>query len=248
MGFFSIWRGDTPELRQSGRPKLNEVFFGFSRDGFHWDRPDRQAALPISENKGDWNWGNVQSAGGGCLVVGNRLYFYVSGRAGSSMPGCTSHSHGGSTGLAFLRRDGFASMDANGQSGTLTTRPLRFVGKHLFVNAVTKKGSLTVEILDGENRVIEPFNGANCIPIKDDGTILPVSWNGAGDLATLRGKPVRFRFHLDKGSLYSFWVSPDKNGASHGYVAGGGPGFTGSTDTVGKKGYEENKEREAINE
>ena len=48
------------------------------------------------------------------------------------------------------------------------------------------------------------------------------------------GKPVRFRFHLSNGSLYSFWVSPDKSGASHGYVGAGGPGLTGPTDTVGE--------------
>ena len=30
--------------------------------------------------QGDWNWGNVQSAGGCCLIVGDQLYFYVSGR------------------------------------------------------------------------------------------------------------------------------------------------------------------------
>jgi hypothetical protein len=33
--------------------------------------------------------------------------------------------------------------------------------------------------------------------------------------------------------LYSFWVSPDRSGASYGYVAAGGRGFTGSRDTVG---------------
>jgi hypothetical protein len=47
---------------------------------------------------------------------------------------------------------------------------------------------------------------------------------------------VRFRFHLRQGSLYAFWVSPERNGASHGYVAGGGPGFSGPTDTVGQAG------------
>jgi hypothetical protein len=37
------------------------------------------------------------------------------------------------------------------------------------------------------------------------------------------------------GSLYAFWVSPESTGASHGYVAAGGPGFTGPTDTVGNQ-------------
>jgi len=44
---------------------------------------------------------------------------------------------------------------------------------------------------------------------------------------------VRLRFHLRSGRLYAFWVSPDASGASGGYVAAGGPGFTGPTDTVG---------------
>ena len=80
---------------------------GYSRDGFHWDRPMREAFIPVSETYGDWNWGNVQSAGGGCLVVDDKLYFYVSGREPREPKGrCT-------TGLAVLRRDGFASMDAD---------------------------------------------------------------------------------------------------------------------------------------
>ena len=42
--------------------------------------------------------------------------------------------------------------------------------------------------------------------------------------------------HLRGGRLYAFWVSPAASGASHGYVAAGGPGFKGPTDTVGVKG------------
>jgi hypothetical protein len=49
--------------------------------------------------------------------------------------------------------------------------------------------------------------------------------------------PVGFRFHLTNGRLYSFWVSPDASGASHGCVAAGGPGLTGPTDTVGAAAY-----------
>jgi hypothetical protein len=36
---------------------------------------------------------------------------------------------------------------------------------------------------------------------------------------------VRFRFTLTNGKLYAFWVSPETTGASHGYVAAGGPGI-----------------------
>jgi hypothetical protein len=61
-----------------------------------------------------------------------------------------------------------------------------------------------------------------------------IKWKGVADLSALGGQPVRFRFHLQNGSLYAFWVSPDASGASHGYVAAGGPGFTGAQDTTGR--------------
>ena len=52
----------------------------------------------------------------------------------------------------------------------------------------------------------------------------------AGDLAKVAGNPVKFRFHLRSVRLYAFWVSPEESGASHGYVAAGGPGLRGTAD------------------
>ena len=231
IGLFSIWYGQPKD-----RAKPNELYVGFTRDGFHWHRPMRRPLLGVSERYGDWNWANIQSAGGCCLIVGDKLYIYVSGRAGvrgSKSSGVCS------TGLATMRRDGFASMDAGDEAGTLTTRKLRFAGKHLFVNADAAGGELRVEALDAGGKVISPFTRENCIPVRYDGTILAVKWKGTDDVSALSGKPVKFRFHLRRGCLYAFWVSPDANGASGGYVAAGGPGFTGPTDTVGSAGYGE---------
>ena len=186
---------------------------------------------------GDWNWGNVQSVGGGCLIVGEKLYFYVSGRAGKNQPGCVSCDAASSTGLAVLRRDGFASMDAGDPGAMLTTRPVQFRSRYLFVNASTKAGELRVEVLDHDGQPIPPFTRDACLPVRADSTLQAVVWKDAADQSSLAGRPVRIRFHLRKGSLYAFWVSPDASGASHGYVAAGGPGFTGMTDTVGAAGY-----------
>lgn len=242
IGLFTIWRGDYrgkpqnekwAELQRLGRPKQNSVCIGFSRDGFHWYRPDRRPFCPTSEKMGDWNWGNMQSCSNCCLVVGDKLYFYVSGRAGRSFPGNTNIDAGGSTGLALLRRDGFASMWTEGE-GVLTTRPVRFSGKYLFVNLQAEQGELRAELLDEQGNPIVPFTKANCVPVSGDKTRVQVTWKGAESFASLSGRRVKFRFHLRNGALYSFWVSPDTNGASHGYVAGGGPGFIGPTDTVGK--------------
>lgn len=224
IGLFTIWHGE-----RGVRPKLNDVCIGYSRDGFHWWRPDRQAFLPTSDHEGDWNLGNVQSCGGCCLVVGDKLYFYVSGRKG--IPG-TRESGVCSTGLATMRRDGFVSLDAAGE-GSVTTRPLAFKGKHLFVNAAADKGELLVEAVDETGVVLPEFAKEKCIPVHSDGTRLEVRWKDAADLSSRAGKPTRLRFQLKNAQLYSFWVTPDASGASHGFVAAGGPGFTGIEDTVG---------------
>jgi len=224
LGLFSLMR--TFPDKKIQRCKLNEVSLGYSRDGFHWARPDRRSFLPVSNQERAWNWGNVQSAGGGCLIVGDKLYFYCSGRSGTP----TFHGAGVSTGLAILRRDGFASMDAVEAEGVLTTRPLRFSGSRLFVNLDAPDGALRVEVADEEGKAIEPFSKDLCNAVEGDRTRAAVTWRNATDLSALAGRAVRFRFHLRKGSLYAFWVSPDASGASLGYVAAGGPGFTASRD------------------
>ncbi len=232
LGLFSIL--EAPPDKEAGRPKRNQVYAGFSRDGFHWHRPYVKPLVGVSERKGDWNWGNVQSVGGCCLVVGDQLYVYHSGRAGTGRLGKDSaFSDEGGTGLAVLRRDGFASMDAGHEWGTLTTRRVRFRGSRLFVNLQAPEGELRVELLDAKGQVIAPFSRDNCLPIRGDKTCQTVAWRGADDVSKVAGSPVRLRFHLRNGRLYSFWVSPNASGASHGYVAAGGPGFTGPTDTVG---------------
>jgi hypothetical protein len=227
LGLFTIWRG-----QPSDRAKPNEVCVGFSRDGFHWHRPDRRPFNPVSEKQGDWNWGNVQSAGGGCLIVGDQLYFYVSARKG--IPGSRS-SGVCTTGLATLRRDGFASLDAADTQGTVTTRPIRFQGRYLFVNADVDGGELRAEVLDAAGQPIAPFTRDKCVAVREDATRAQVRWEGAEDLSRLSGQPVRLRFSLTKGSLYAFWVTPDSSGASHGYVAAGGPGLDGPVDNVGRR-------------
>jgi hypothetical protein len=224
LGLFSIWRGQPKD-----RPKPNEVCVGFSRDGFHWHRPSHRALIPVSERRDDWNWGNVQSTGGCCLIVGDQLYFYVSGRAGVKGSPTSGVS---TTGLAVLRRDGFASMDAGLREGSLLTRPVTFRGKHLFVNVAAAGGELRAEVLDRDGTVLPGLTRDHCLPVRADSTRVAASWTGA-DLERLRGQAVRFRFFLRNGALYAFCVSPNASGASHGYVAAGGPGLTGLTDTVG---------------
>jgi hypothetical protein len=225
LGLFTMWRGESGD-----REKPNDVVIGFSRDTFHWHRPDRRPFLPVSDDGAAWHRANVQSAGGCCVVVGDELYFYVSGRTGrghTSDPGvCT-------TGLATLRRDGFASMSPaeSSTSGTLTTRPLRFTGEHLFVNADARNGEIRVEILDGQQQPLAPFIRDRCAIVGSDGTRLAIRWDTGDRLTAVRGRPVRFRFIVTgRARLYAFWVSPSPRGQSRGFLAAGAPGITGPAD------------------
>ena len=227
VGLFTIWQGpDNETCSELGIHKRNEVLVGFSRDGFHWDRPSRHRFLPAGEKGTDWNGGNVQSAGGGFLVVDDQLYFYCSGR--SMRDGVTVNS----TGLATLRRDGFASLDAQEKPGELTTRPVLFQGKHLFVNVNPAEGELRAELIDQDGNAIPGFGISECLPLRKDSTCIEVRWRDQKNLASLADQPVRIRFSLTEGSLFAFWVSQDPRGSSSGMVAAGGPGFTGPRDTT----------------
>ena len=204
LGLFTIWRGQMPD-----RQKPNEVCVGYSRDGWSWSRPERRAFLAVSETYGDWNYSNVQSVGGGCLVVGDELRFYVSARSGA--PKGSAAQGTCVTGLATLRRDGFVSLDG---PGSIVTRPVRFSGKRLFVNL---NGALKVEVVGtpSVSKTLETDAAKAAVDL---------------DLSPYAGKPVQLRFTLTKGSLYSFWVSADERGASRGYVAAGGPRYSGARD------------------
>jgi hypothetical protein len=122
-------------------------------------------------------------------------------------------------------------MDGNAQGGELTTRKIRFAGTHLFVNLAAARGELRAEILDAAGKPIAPFTKENSVPVSVDRTKQRLEWRGAGDLAALAGKDVRVRFHLRNGGLYSFWVTPHRDGESRGYVAAGGPEFRGPVDS-----------------
>jgi hypothetical protein len=128
-------------------------------------------------------------------------------------------------------------MGAGASEGVLTTRLVTFRGRYLFVNVDADAGELRAEILDKDGNVIPGFARDQCVSVRADKTLVQVGWKGEADLSAVAGRTVRLRFFLRNGRLYAFWVSPDRSGASYGYVGAGGPGFPGSRDTVGRAAY-----------
>lgn len=215
LGQYSVWQGPENNIcGELGIQKKNEIMLGYSRDGFHFSRPSHKPFM-ANDRRSDktWNWGNMQSIGGVPMIVGDSLYFYCSGRRLNDIM-WDSYT---STGLATLRRDGFVSRHAGKTACTLTTEPLVFDGKYLFVNADIK-GDLKVELLGRKGNVI-----CSDMPVinNENGTKLLVAKVGK-----YAGKEIRLRFTMTDGDLYAFWISPWESGESRGYTAGGGPGLS----------------------
>jgi hypothetical protein len=115
VGFFSILSGKyCPEgggVNRTG--EWDNVFIGYSRDGYHWSRPKTNgrhtAFLAEADGIRSFNHAMVQSVGGGFTVHPSLLRFYVSGRSGVDQLGgfpSVNASGNTSTGIAEFRRDG----------------------------------------------------------------------------------------------------------------------------------------------
>ena len=227
---------DNRDCEKVGMPKDTRLHFCFSRDGRTFEPRDDADISPSGRGSGGWDSGYLSPIGGICVIKDERLWFYYSGLRGDATRNDTGRRwwrngmySNGAIGAATLRRDGFAGMVADGE-GEMITKPLRFSGRHLFVNAECRFGSLAAEVVGADGKAIPGFTRADCDTFsRSDSTKTELVFRG-GDLASLAGMPVRFRFLLRCGTLYSFWVSPSERGESRGYVAAGGPAYPGLRD------------------
>ena len=216
LGIFSVWSGPENAVCSADNViKQNQLLIGYSRDGWSWHREDFTPFCPVSTNKADWNSGNIQSAVGSPIIVGDKLYFYMSGRRLNE-----NNAEITSTGIATLRRDGFASMSG---SGELLTEKMKFKGSHFFINA---NGAVKVEILDENLNVISGFSKDDCIAYNSDSTKASIKWKNRNTLDELEGKNIHVKFYLTNAELFAFWISQKETGTSYGYTAGGGAGYS----------------------
>lgn len=105
----------------------------------------------------------------------------------------------------LLRTDGFASVQAGSQTGTLLTHAIRFSGDSLSLNVSTSAaGHLRVGIQTVGGDWVPGFALDDCHPIYGDEINRRVQWRGDPALEALAGQPVRLCFELQECDLYSF--------------------------------------------
>ena len=220
-----------PDKPWTDRKNLQLVF---SRNGLTWSRVGRHGAisqsdlqkdrdwqriaveavfLPYGKKDKEWDWGTVSPYfTPEPIVRGDEIWFYYMAQNGRNWwnykgdppkrdPNATEPRKG--VGLATLRIDGFVSINAD-ERGTLTTKPLMFLGDTLELNANAKQGSIVVEALDVEGRVIDGFSKQACVPLTSDSVRHVVRWKGQKDCHLIQARPLKLRFHLENAKLYSF--------------------------------------------
>ena len=133
------------------------------------------------------------------IAVGDELWFYYS-------PSSVEHGPTGRSGpinLAKLRLDGFVSVEAGEEMGTLVTTPFRCTGGSLRVNAAARGGEVSVAVTNEEGTQYDHFGKTDSAIFDGDATDHVMTWRRV-EFDTLEGKIIRLKFYLRNASLYSF--------------------------------------------
>jgi hypothetical protein len=182
-----------------------------SRDGENWFRVQGDPIIPLG-GVGEWGRFQILLTGAPPIPVGDKLYIYYRGtsRRHAKVPREYDPSIYAdqdpatmSIGLATLRLDGFASIAASFDGGSVTTRPFVLEGDDLVLNVKSDYGKVLVELLDEDGEPLRGCSREYCRPLSIDSCHARVAWEG-GSPSQLGGTPVKIRFHLYNARLYSY--------------------------------------------
>lgn len=218
------------QLYMRGTTHLLEVELAASRDGLNWTRVHQGEKFIPCGAHGEWDRFNNSIA---CrpVRVGDELWFYYSGRTyrhsgyggndrgtedatslrarvGGTAPAGSSgdaqfRGVRSAIGLAKLRVDGYVSLGASFDGGSVTTVPVVPTGKSLRINAAARFGEIVVEVLGPDGK---PVPGGVSQPVRADGVEIEVQWPDGSPGPLSASDPVQLRFRMRNARLYSYWV------------------------------------------
>jgi hypothetical protein len=181
-----------------------------SRDGESWQRPTDAPLIDVGDVGSHDRFLNMLT-GGPPIRVGNQLHIYYRALANRHGPyegrDDPQGEYPGGISLATIRVDGFASLDASYDGGRVTTRPFRFTGSKLHVNAKADFGKLLVEVLDRDGKPLPGFTQRECRPVRSDRIDQPIAWQENAELGSLKNRPIRLRFVLKNARLFSYRIA-----------------------------------------
>lgn len=211
LGFATHFRRVDPPSALFGNDEVNgvkrsntgiiNVQLVHSRDGRHWHRcSDRSPVIALGPHA--YDAGSIFGLCNSAIVVGDEMRIYYT--AVTTPHGGLAPERQQSVAMASWRIDGLASLQAKDTSGTIETHDFMPEGRRLFVNADIGQGSLRVEVLEASGKPLPGYAKEDCIQQKQDSVKLPIQWKNCAELPA--GKPVRLRFYLENGDLYSYRI------------------------------------------
>jgi hypothetical protein len=168
----------------------------WSHDRVRWERR-KEEFIPLGQ-AGEWDRFN-NAVADEPVILGDTMYFYYSGRV---------HRHGGykprvrpdsgpcdgGIGIATMKVDRFASLEASFDGGSFTTRPMRWPrGKSLYINAEARWGTIRIDRATGKETASVHLKAV-------DGTKVPVPFADRGD-----GRTFRLRMALSNAKVYALY-------------------------------------------
>lgn len=187
---------------------FHQVQLMSSRDLINWERlGDRQPFIDASTI--DSGNHDLQTIIGPSypVVHDDELWFYYTGikhyaivKSGIDPAYDDYEPNSGAVMLAVLRRDGFMSLDAGDQPGSVLTEPFVLSDEALFLNVDATSGWLEVEVLDEDDQVV-----AISEQLSGDIPFGQVVWD-EGEIVDLLDDVIRLRFTLQNSSFYSYGV------------------------------------------
>jgi hypothetical protein len=221
-----------------------------SRDGLHFVRIDPQSAVLPLGPAGSWDSGMLCTPNF-FFERDGKLWLYYRGSVGTLATGRVLSSAQNSpdlqqsdpwrmmTGLARLRRDGFAYLTVGAMEyltqppryvdipkyrapteGRLATIPVEAEGigeRTLHINLENFApgfASVKAQFRDDQTgEVIPGYSFDDCDPAGDPSLDHRITWNGSADLDQVNARRIRVEFQLfgalDSPQLYSFWFAED---------------------------------------
>jgi hypothetical protein len=177
----------------------------YSADGVKWARvpAPRAPVLPLGVD-GTWDDGMIFTPNHP-LIRDGRVQLYYGAFDGPH----NARGRDGAIGLASMRRDGFASLDAGAAETAVTTAVFQGASGSLMVNADAQGGELRAELLDAAGKPLAGYTKDEAEAFQGSKIDQILRWKTKESLPT---EPFRIRFWLRRAALYSFFAGEE---ASH---------------------------------
>ena len=203
---------EEPVIRKKG---LMDIQLAASRDGIAWSRIGGHCPLIPRGRRGSFDAGMV-GPNNGLIEKDGKIWLYYNGWTGehretkayrrANDPGLYDMGRLGSgTGLAWLRQDGFVSLDSGEDEGVMISQAETANGSDLMINAVTHGdgGVIRAEIMRADGKPVPGYSGADAAEFRGDSIGAVMTWAGK-PLAALPEGTYRLRFLMRHTSLYSY--------------------------------------------